>query len=100
MRIILIMALLSCRLCLAQPELAWEAERLVFVVREPFASKSSTAGIVCGAVTPSSPLILHSQMPEGGVIFSDGVEADYLAFNAGAVATIGLAHKKTRLVVN
>jgi hypothetical protein len=38
-------------------------------------------------------------MPEGGVIFSDGVEADFLTFNAGATATIGLAHKKTRLVV-
>jgi NAD kinase len=77
----------------------WEAERLVFVVREPFISKTSSARIVCGYITPESPLVLHSEMPEGGVIFSDGVEADYLAFNAGMIATIGLARKKTHLVV-
>jgi hypothetical protein len=34
------------------------------------------------------------------VIFSDGIEADYLSFNAGAIATIGLAEKKTYLVVS
>lgn len=84
---------------LAQPALDWEAERLIFVVREPFASKTSAAGIVCGVITPQAPLVLQSEMPDGGVIFSDGVEADFLAFNAGAVATIGLAKKKTCLVV-
>jgi len=33
------------------------------------------------------------------VIFSDGVESDFLAFNAGAIAAIGLADRKTQLVV-
>jgi hypothetical protein len=84
---------------LAQPDMAWEDERLVFVVREPFASKTSGAAIVCGQITPETPLVLNSEMPSGGVIFSDGVEADYLAFNAGATAAIGLADKKTQLVV-
>ncbi len=84
---------------LPRPELDWETDRLVFVVREPFASKTSAAGIVCGAITPDAPLLLESAMPEGGVIFSDGVLADYLAFNAGARATIGLAERKTNLVV-
>jgi hypothetical protein len=79
--------------------LDWEAERLVYVVREPFVSKTSTAEVVCGYITPANPLILHSEMPDGGVIFSDGVEADFLAFNAGMIATIGFAEKKTRLVV-
>jgi hypothetical protein len=36
-------------------------------------------------------------MPEGGVIFSDGVERDALAFNSGAVATFRAADRKTRL---
>lgn len=79
--------------------LDWEAEKLAFVVREPFASKTSGAEIVSGYVTPNAPLTIHSEMPEGGVIFSDGVETDFLAFNAGAIATIGLAKKKTQLVV-
>jgi len=37
-------------------------------------------------------------MPENGIIFSDGIESDYLEFNAGAIATIQPAEKKVRLV--
>ncbi len=77
----------------------WESDQLVFVVREPFISKTSGAEIVTGLVTPQSPLIIESEMAEGGVIFSDGVEADFLPFNSGAMATINLAKKKTQLVV-
>lgn len=80
------------------PALDWEADQLIFVVREPFLSKTSGSSIVCGAVTSATPLVLESQMPEGGVIFSDGVESDFLAFNAGSTATIGIAPRKTRLV--
>lgn len=78
----------------------WEADQLIFVVREPFISKTSSAEIVSGLVTPQRPLILESEMAEGGVIFSDGVEADFLPFNSGSVATISLAKKKTQLVVS
>jgi NAD kinase len=84
---------------LKPPLLAWETDQLFFVVREPFISKTSAANIVCGAITAGTPLRLESTMPEGGVIFSDGLAADYLAFNAGAIATIGLAQQKTNLVV-
>jgi hypothetical protein len=84
---------------LAQPKLRWDTNRLLFVVREPFVSKTTGASIVCGAIEVESPLVVESSMAEGGVIFSDGVAADYLAFNAGAIATINLAAKKTRLVV-
>ena len=38
-------------------------------------------------------------MPAGGVIFSDGVEADHLDFNSGAIAMIGIAPEKANLVV-
>jgi len=85
---------------LPAPQLTWEDEKLVFVVREPFASKTSRAQLVCGEVSSAVPLVIRSEMPESGVIFSDGVEADFLAFNAGATATIGLSPKKTNLVVN
>lgn len=84
---------------LSPPTLDWETEQLVFVVREPFASKTSGAEIVTGVVTREQPLIIESEMAESGLIFSDGVAADFLAFNAGSVATISLAGKKTRLVV-
>lgn len=36
---------------------------------------------------------------QGGVIFSDGVAADFLRFNAGMIAAITLAEKFTRWVM-
>ena len=42
---------------------------------------------------------VESDMASDGVIFSDGVEADYLEFNAGSIARIGPARQKARLVV-
>jgi len=77
----------------------WEEDRLLFVVREPFVSRHSQATIVAGSILPVSPLALESQMPTGGVIFSDGVEADHLDFNAGAIANIRVAKEKANLVV-
>lgn len=79
--------------------LPWEADELYFAVREPFTSRTSQAGLVFGKLTAGQPLVVRSYMPEGGVIFSDGIEADYVSFNAGAVATIGVAERKARLVV-
>jgi NAD kinase len=78
----------------------WEEERLLFVVREPFVSRHSQAGIVAGMVEAGSPLLVESQMPSGGVIFSDGVEDDRLDFDSGATAEVGIAPEKANLVVN
>lgn len=79
--------------------LEWEDPRLVYVVREPFISKSSQAGLVAGVVEPGAEIVIESDMPSNGVIFSDGVEADALEFNAGAIAHIRTSAGKARLVV-
>jgi NAD kinase len=79
--------------------LQWDIDYLYFSVREPFPSKTSRADIVFGKVTKASPLKILSQMPENGVIFSDGVENDYLQFNSGIEATITIAEKRGHLVV-
>ncbi|MBY0504063.1 MAG: hypothetical protein K2X03_09135 [Bryobacteraceae bacterium] len=79
--------------------MAWDEQRLLFVVREPFISRHSEAGIVAGSILPKAPLTVESQMPSGGVIFSDGVEADHLDFNSGAIAGIGIAPERANLVV-
>lgn len=84
---------------IAPVRLDWEDNRLLFVVREPFISLYSQASIVAGPVVGDATLTLESQMPVGGVIFSDGVEADHLDFNAGAIASIGVAPEKANLVV-
>ena len=77
---------------------AWHEQRLQFTVREPFPSRTTGTELVFGAITPRTPLELESQMPENGVIFSDGIESDYLAFNSGTVATINLAATQGQLV--
>lgn len=84
---------------LAEMRLPWDAPRLRFAVREPFPSRHSQAGLVYGDITAAAPLRLVSLMPEGGVIFSDGIENDFLAFGAGTTATIEVAAKQGRLVV-
>jgi hypothetical protein len=38
-------------------------------------------------------------MPQDGVIFSDGIESDFLRFDAGAVATIGASSRAATLVL-
>lgn len=80
-------------------KMGWDADYLYFSVREPFPSKSSAAGLVFGKVTPQQPLRVTSRMAENGVIFSDGIESDFLEFNSGATATIELAEKKGILIV-
>jgi hypothetical protein len=76
-----------------------DADYLYFTVREPFPSTTSQAGLVIGKVTAGEPLTVVSLMSESGVIFSDGIESDYLEFNAGTRAVIAPAAKKGRLVV-
>ncbi|NTX11644.1 NAD+ kinase [Myxococcus sp. CA051A] len=79
--------------------LGWEEPRLAFVVREPFVSRHSGAEVVGGFVTEEQELVLESRMPSGGVIFSDGMEEDFLVFGAGARAHIRPARQRARLVV-
>jgi hypothetical protein len=77
----------------------WSSTELIFAVREPFPSKSTGTNIVFGTISPNEPLRIESLMGENGVIFSDGIENDYIAFNSGAEAVIGLADKRGRMVV-
>jgi NAD kinase len=78
---------------------AWDAEELTFVVREPFPSKASQAELTFGQVSRAQPLKLRSRMPECGVIFSDGIEADFLRFTAGVEATVTVSQAKGLLAV-
>jgi NAD kinase len=79
--------------------LPWNAPELRFAVREPFPSKTSQANLVVGRLERGKALSLRSLMPENGVIFSDGIEADRLDFNSGTQAQITLADRQGRLVV-
>jgi len=77
----------------------WDSTELRFAVREPFPSRTSQASLVYGRLTTSERLSIRSLMPENGVIFSDGIEADRLDFNSGTEAQITVAQRQGRLVV-
>ena len=92
------------QLVTGQPQIApttlpWDIDHLLFVVREPFLSKQSAVSLAAGNIYGHSPLQIESFMPNDGVIFSDGIESDFLRFNSGSIAQIGIAPEKACLVV-
>lgn len=80
-----------------QPKL--KNNQLLFAVREPFRSIRTQADTTIGVINDSNRLRIESLMPTGGVIFSDGIESDFLQFNSGTIATIGIAHETANLVI-
>lgn len=77
----------------------WDADDLTFLVREPFPSRSTQAALVCGKIGRNRELTVTSAMPEGGVIFSDGMEEDALSFCSGNEVRIRPAAESAHLVV-
>lgn len=83
----------------SRSRIAWDSDYLYYTVREPFPSKTSAATLVFGKIIKGKPMHVTSLMPENGVIFSDGIEMDFLEFNSGTQAKIGVAEKKGLLAV-
>jgi len=83
----------------SSPPLDWNARALFYSVREPFPSQTTAASMVFGKITEQESMALESRMPGHGVIFSDGVESDYLQFNSGMTARIAVADQVGHLVV-
>jgi NAD kinase len=81
-----------------RPTIAWEDRRLFWAVREPFRSKVSGAEMVAGVLEEHDEIVVESLMPLGGVIFSDGIEADALEFNSGTIARFSVSSQRARLV--
>lgn len=81
-----------------QAQLDWEDQKLVFVVREPFLSKVTQTDLGFGVITKRDTLKIESHMPTGGIIFSDGVESDFLNFNSGTSVEISVAQEKANIV--
>jgi hypothetical protein len=77
---------------------AWDAPYLAYAVREPFPSRYTGTSLVLGRISAHAPLLVTSEMSEGGVIFSDGVPEDALEFNAGVTVTIAPSSKSINLV--
>jgi hypothetical protein len=76
----------------------WDTTELVYSVREPFPSNVTGTQLTFGVIYKHYPLTITLHMADNGVIFSDGIEADYLSFNSGATATISVANKKANIL--
>ena len=76
----------------------WDTQQLAFAVREPFVTKTTSANIVFGKIPREAPLTIRSNMPDKGVIFSDGIESDFIRFDAGLEATVKVSEQKGHLV--
>jgi NAD kinase len=76
----------------------WNTNSLVFAVREPFLSKTSSIALCFGEITQQDNLTIESLMPENGIVFSDGIEADAIQFNSGTKVTISIAQEKANLI--
>jgi hypothetical protein len=72
---------------------------LLFAVREPFQSIKTQTGITAGILRNETKLTIESLMPTSGIIFSDGIESDFLKFTSGSVATIGIAKEIAKIVI-
>lgn len=73
-------------------------DQLLFAVREPFKSIRTQTNIAIGMINNRNMLRIESLMPTGGIVFSDGIESDFLHFNSGTIATIGIANETANLV--
>ena len=69
-----------------------------FFSREPWPSKNSGTSLGHGVVTTRKHLKITSRMNEGGVIFADGIEQDFLKFEWGMKSTIQISKKRLNLV--
>lgn len=70
---------------------------VAYFVREPFPSVATATTLRAGKLD-GTPLSITSQMNEGGVIFADGIEQDYLAFDWGRQVSLQPSDRMLRLV--
>jgi len=71
---------------------------IAFFVREPFPSRVTGTNLKAGKLS-NTPLSVTSRMNDGGTIFADGMEQDFLRFDWGQRITLAPSDRTLRLVV-
>jgi NAD kinase len=88
-----------CAARMGAPVLPTPSQRaLVYLVREAWPSPMTGCDLVHGVLGEEDALTIRSEMNEGGVLFGDGVEQDYLPLPFGELATIRVASRCLRLL--
>ena len=70
----------------------------MYFTREPWPSQKTGNDLVFGEVCQETEVSLVSRMNDGGVIFADGMEQDYLRFDWGIKVRIALSSRTLNLV--
>jgi NAD kinase len=71
---------------------------IAFFVREPFPSVGTGTSLDGALLREESPLVLVSEMNDGGVLFGDGIEEDRIDFSWGTRVEVRPAEARLRLV--
>jgi hypothetical protein len=79
-------------------DLAPTLASLGYLVREAWGGPNFGTRLVAGIVE-REPLVVTSEMDDGGTIFADGVESDHLAFAWGQSVAIAPATKRLILAI-
>jgi hypothetical protein len=76
-----------------------EERAVAWLVREPFPSVATGTALRGGKLS-GAPVSIVSHMGEGGVIFADGIETDFVGFDWGRTVSIAPAAKALALVTD
>ncbi len=85
----------TCDVTLPEPE----EHRLAFFVREAWPGPGLGVHLTDGELDSGQTLEVTSEMDDGGVAFSDGIEVDALVFDRGRTARIGVAPERLHLAL-
>ena len=80
-------------------KLAPEEEALAYFVREAFPSVATGTSIRAGKIAKDNPIRITSRMNDGGVIFADGIEHDFLGFDWGRMTQVATSSRHLNLVL-
>ncbi|WP_298463967.1 hypothetical protein [uncultured Erythrobacter sp.] len=78
-------------------DLRHDERAIAYFVREPFPSVATGTDLRAGKIE-TKPLTITSRMNDGGVIFADGIEQDYLPFDWGKTLTVKPSERSLKLV--
>lgn len=79
-------------------DFAPDTRQAAFFAREPWPSRTTGAALRSGLINDSQSLALTSRINEGGVIFADGIEPDFLHFDWGTEVSVSVARQTVTMV--